>query len=843
MNIQKRNMLAALALAAAATAGAQEKGSLLVKGQLADSLSGAADPYATVRLYPAGKKEPAAVTTSDAQGRFSLACPAAGSYRLEVVALGRQTVERTFSVAAGAPATDLGTIHTLEASTTLGEATVTAAQPLVTSQIDRLSYSMADDPDAQTSTMLDMLRKVPLVTVDGQDNIQVNGTTSFKVYVNGKPNKMMSDNPSIVLKSFPANVVKKVEVITDPGAKYDAEGVAGILNIVTATEAETSGYTLTPNLQWGNRGGGGSLFAMMQTGKLTLSANGGVQQRKSTGTSTVTEREAFADPVNHLLRTDESGKGDGLFGFGSLEASYEFTPKDLLTVDFDFFRGRQKNRAGGTTEQLDEQESPIFSYRRDQRVSNHFGNISTSVDYQHQFAKEDQHLTLSYRYNHELHRTESTNRYSDLFQVPGYLDLNDTYIDPDAKEHEHTGQIDFTTPLRDHHTLSVGAKYIFRNNRSDNTEKSRPAGSAADVPFEKDQLRSLLYRHKNGIAAGYAEYIYKLQKFSLRAGLRFESSHIRVTYPGRTDHTPFSTTLNDWVPSLNLGFNLSPTMLLRASYNTRIGRPDITYLSPYVDHSSPVSITYGSPELTSERAHNFELNFSSFKQKFSINATLRYTLSTNGLTAYSFLDDNGILHTTYDNCLHNKTLAGSLFLNWMLTKTTTFTANAELNYRDFKTYRAAARNHNYGFGGGFFSMLRQELPWKLKLGLGGGYRRGEIDLMGRQSSFHFYFGSLSRSFLRDDRLTVTLSAFNLFTPDMDFETKQATPDYRQLTRFSIHGFNTFAVGLSWRFGELKASVKKATRTIENDDVKTQDNHGSGATQSTGAGVSGGHGSM
>jgi len=832
--MKAKNVLTIIAFSAAATAGAQEKGSFIVKGQLADSVSGAADSYSTVRLYPAGKKTAVAVTTTDAHGRFTLSCAAAGNYRLEAVALGRKAMEKQLTVSTNSVPLDLGTLYTVEASTTLGEATVTAAQPLVTSQIDRLSYSMADDPDAQSSTMIDMLRKVPLVTVDGQDNIQVNGTTSFKVYVNGKPNKMMSDNPGIVLKSFPASVVKKVEVITDPGAKYDAEGVAGILNIVTATEAQTSGYTLTPNLQWGTRRWGGSLFGILQKGKLTLSLNGGVQRQQSTETSSTVEREAFADPVNHLLRSREEGKGDGLFGFGSLEASYELTKKDLLTADVDFFRGRQKNRGEGLTEQRDAANAPVFSYHRNQRVRNGFGNVNTSLDYQHQFAKEEQQLTVSYRYNYELHRTENHSLYSDLFQVPAYLDLNDTFIDPDAKEHEHTGQIDFTTPLRKHHTLSVGAKYIYRNNYADNTEKSRPAGSPADTPFEKDELLSLLYRHRNGIASGYAEYIYKLQKFSLRSGLRFESSHIRVSYPGRIDHRPFSTTLNDWVPSLNVGYNLSSTMLLRANYNTRIGRPDITYLSPYVDHSSPVSITYGSPELTSERAHNFELNFSSFTKKFSINATLRYALSTNGLTDYSFLDENGILNTTYDNCLHSKILAGNLFLNWMMTKKTTVTANVEANYRDFKTYRTATNNHNYGFGGSFFLMLRQELPWKLKLNLGGSYQKGRIDLMGRQSDFHFYFGSLSRSFLKDDRLTVSLSAFNLFSPDMSFDTKQATPDYRQLSTFRIHGFNSVQVGISWRFGELKASVKKATRSIENDDVKSKDGHSEGATQGTGS---------
>lgn len=834
--MKARLTLTAIACALATAAAAQDNGKFTVTGQLTDSISGTPDSYSTIRLYPSGKKEAVAVAASGADGRFTLVCPAPGRYRLEAVALGRKPTTREVEVGK-AERLDLGRILTFEASTTLGEATVTAAQPLVTSQIDRLSYSMADDPEAQSSTMLDMLRKVPLVTVDGQDNIQVNGTGSFKVYVNGKPNKMMSDNPSIVLKSFPANVVKKVEVITDPGAKYDAEGVAGILNIVTATEAETSGYTITPNLKVGTRGTGGSLFAMVQKGKLTLSANGGVQHQYSTKTSSDLEREVFADPLNHLLRTAETGRGKGLFGHGSLDASYEFSAKDLLTASFSMFRGTQRNHGAGQTEQLDAEGNRTFGYKRDQRVRNTFESTSVGVDYQHQFAKEEQQLTFSYLYNRDPRRTRSTNLYSELEDVPAYLDLEDTSIDPYGKQNEHTMQVDFTTPLRKHHTLSVGAKYILRDSRSDNTERVRPAGSAPGTDFVTDEEASLTYKHRNGIAAGYAEYIYKLEKFSLRSGLRFESSHIRVSYPGRTDHEPFSTTLNDWIPSLNLAYNLKPTMMLRAGYNMRIGRPGISYLSPYVDRSSPVSISYGTPDLTSERAHNVDLNFSSFKQKFSINVTARYSFSNNGLTAYSFLDEDGVLNSTYANSLHSKTFALSAYVNAMFTKTTTFTLNAEGNYRKFESRHTLVPLTNDGFGGGFFAMLRQDLPWKLKLGLGGGYHFREVNLMGKGSDFYFYFGSLSRSFLKDDRLTVSISAFNPFSPKRTFTETQTTADYRQTSGFTIHRLSNVTIGLSWRFGELKASVKKAQRSIDNDDsVKQSGGAGQGAGQ--GGGMSG-----
>lgn len=137
------------------------------------------------------------------------------------------------------------TIYAQEAlQDSLPEISVVATKRLVKAEVDKTSYSIEDDPDPQTYTLLEMLRKVPLVTVDGGDNIKINGSGSFKVYMNGRPSNMISANPKDVLRSIPASTIKKIEVITDPGARYDAEGVSGILNIITK-RGEFEGYSAT----------------------------------------------------------------------------------------------------------------------------------------------------------------------------------------------------------------------------------------------------------------------------------------------------------------------------------------------------------------------------------------------------------------------------------------------------------------------------------------------------------------------------------------------------------------------------------------------------------------------
>jgi hypothetical protein len=175
---------------------------------------------------------------------------------------------------------------------------IVAQKPLVKMEVDKMSYNVAEDEDSKSNTVLDMLRKVPMVTVDGQDNITVNGSSSFKVYVDGMPNPMFSSNPSMVFKSMPATAVKSIEVMTNPGAKYDAEGAAGVLNIVMNRQnpqaaQSLNGYNGTIRATVGTKQLGASAFINGQQGKLSYSAN--VMTSYNKPGSTTTEMEQLQD--------------------------------------------------------------------------------------------------------------------------------------------------------------------------------------------------------------------------------------------------------------------------------------------------------------------------------------------------------------------------------------------------------------------------------------------------------------------------------------------------------------------------------------------------------------------
>lgn len=783
-----------------------------VSGVLCDSTTHQAEAFATVRLLQLPTKKPVKAVLTQADGSFRITVPRAGRYLFEVVSMGKEPIRQTLSFDATTKSVKMDTLYIKEYDASLGVAEVVAQRPLVKAEIDKMTYSMAEDPDAKNNTLLEMLRKVPMVTVDGEDNVKVNGNASFKVYVDGKPNAMMSANPSMIFKAYPASAIKKIEVITNPGAKYDAEGVAGVLNIITNTQTATQGYTLTLNGSVGNRGESGSAFAVAQFGKFMLSAHYGTGYHKQPVSTTTMERELYDETLYHLLQSHTVSKGHGMFQFGNLEASYEFSPKDLLSVSAGIHGWNGKNNNTSINKMFAVDGNETYRYQVASRTKSLYQTINASADFQHSFT-EDNRLTLSYQYSHNPQTTQVWTENTDMVNLPANFGLKDLASDPDNLSYEQTAQVDFTSALdkKKQHTLSVGLKYINRINRSNNVDYTREAGS--DDEFTRDETRSLRYRHQGDIGAAYLQYNLKIKNWAAMVGNRYEYYHVRVTYPDGKSR-PFGTHMDDWVPSVTLGYNLKPTMMLKAGYNLRIARPDISYLSPYQVSYSPEAVKYGNPNLKSEKGHNLNMTFSTFSAKLTLNATLTYAFSNNGMEEYSFVKD-GVMYTTYEGFRHSKETTLSTFINWTIIKGTTLNLNASGSYADRKAQVIGC--HNSGFAGNAWGGIQQVLPWKMKLGLWLGGNTKQVTLQGRTAGFYFYSLNLSRTFLKEDRLSVNLQAGNFIGRYHNFRNTTSTSQMHMFTNTRTD-FLRYSIGISYRLGSLKASVKKTQRSIENDDV-------------------------
>lgn len=827
---------------------AQKNVSFQVKGVVSDSATLAPESYATVRLM---KKEVPGkalkMVLTDEEGKFLIQASGQGDFLLYISSVGRNDILRTFTVGDGNREVDLGTLYFSAADNALAEVEVVAQKPLVKADIDKIAYNVADDPDSETNSLLEMLRKVPMVTVDGEDNIQVNGSSNFKVYVNGKPNNMMSNNPKEVLKSMPANTIKHIEVITNPGPKYDAEGVGGILNIVTEGSG-FEGYTVTLSGNGSYRGGGGGAFGTVQSGKFTLSASYNYSYNTSPrsysgGNRTATE----ASPTASNLAYNGSSKGHGDFQAGNLEASYEIDTLNLISASFGLWGGGNDSR--GRTDYVGSSAVPssqglLYRYATASRSRSSWFSIDGGFDYQHTFPRlKDRMLTFSYRINTSPQTSDIYSEYQDEELLDtGWADylnrLQDQRNDGEQNTIEHTVQADFTTPIGKYHTVEAGAKYIRRKNASDNDRYERESQENADYLF--DEAYSSHYRHVNDIIAAYLGYALRWKKLSGRLGVRYEHTIQNVKYLlGRGED--FRKDFDDVVPSASVGWKLSDFSNVRVGYNMRIYRPGIWYLNPYLDDSDPSSVSRGNPDLDSEKNHSFDLSYSSFSQKFNINLSARYAFTNNSIQSVTSLvseDDipgynpenrtgKDVLYTTYQNMGKSRNLNLSAYVNWNATSGTRIYTNLSGGYVKLEG-SGGLRNDGwqfFGFGGAQQSFKHD---WRLSVNVFG--QTPWIMLQGKGSSFFGYSLNLSKSFL-EKRLTLSAFAGNFHKKYNTYKSHTEGAGFRQDTWNKYPQMN-FGLSVSYRIGELRASVKKAARTISNDDVK------SGGSSSSGGGMGG-----
>lgn len=809
-----------------------------IKGVLLDSLTQEGEPYATIKIV---KKEAPAhalkMLVTDMKGKFQEKIPGTGNFVMTISSIGRSTIVKDFTVKVGEKVVDFGTLYITDASNELGQVEVVAQKPLVKADIDKIEYNVQDDPDSKSNSVLEMLRKVPLVTVDGEDNIKVNGSSSFKVYVNGKPNNMMSNNPTEVLKSMPANSIKHIEVITNPGPKYDAEGVGGILNIVTIGSG-LEGYTATFSGNVSNMGAGGGLFGTVKSGKLTVSARYNYNYNDRPRSYSGGNRRTVGDITEGSsdLDYDGSSKGHGSFQSGSMEASYEIDTLRLVSMSFGLWGGGNNSTSiNNTLATVPGTSNELYRYVSDGRSKSSWYSIDGGVDYQRMFHVKDRMFTLSYKINTSPQTSDSYSTYNDMHAATDWEDflkrLYDLNNDGSQNTTEHTFQADYTTPIGKIHTLEAGAKYILRDNSSEDDRYERQIGTTGD--YVLDEEHSSHYKHQNDILAAYMGYGLRVKKISGRLGVRYEHTKQEVKYLlGRGDD--FNKNFDDVVPSASIGYKLTDMSNLRFGYNMRIYRPGIWYLNPYLNDSNPTNISQGNSHLDSEKSHSFNLSYSNFTQKFNINLSARYSFTNNSIeqvteqvkdTEIEGLQNptgKEVLYSTYQNIGKSRNASLSGYVNWNATSNTRIYANLYGNY----TYMEGANGlKNDGWNLFAYGGAQQSLPhdWRISLNIYG--QTPWIMLQGKGSSFFDYGLSVNKSFL-NKRLTLSAFASNFFkkytSPTSSIEGVGFTQDsWNRYTR------QRFGVSVSYRIGELKASVKKAARTISNDDVKSGGGEGGG----------------
>lgn len=812
--------------------------SYTITGVVADSVTHEGEPYATLTIARADSAaKPVKQALTDIKGRFSISSSGTGSYLLMVRSMGRKPMQRAYTVDATTRTIDLGTLLLQDGGNQLETVEVVAYKPLVKADVDKIAYSVEDDPEANTNTVIEMLKKVPMVTVDGQDNIRVNGNSSFKIYVNGKPNNMMTKNPKEVLKSMPASSIKKIEVITNPGPKYDAEGVGGILNIVTEGKGP-EGYNATFSGRANNSSYGGGLYATVKQGKLTMSVNYNASSNHSPKGYTYSDRSQIGTDGTVTSSTVADGytKGHSLWQGGDVEASYEIDTLRLITGSFSLSKFTSKRDALNTAfSTVPATGQRLYGYRSSSHSKESWDDYSASLDYQRSFSVKDRLLTLSYRLESSPSTSDSRYLYThreaaDDWQT--FIDrMRDQRMDGDENTMEHTFQIDYTTPFAKHHTWEAGVKYILRRNKSDNDRYNLGTGDK-DETYDSDN--SSHYRHHNDILAAYTGYGLTLDKWSARLGLRYEHTLQKVEYLlGRG--TNFHKNFDDLVPSARLGYKFSDATNLSLGYKMRINRPGIWYLNPYLDDRIPDAISQGNPNLDTEKSHAVDLQFSSYNSKLTYTLTGTYRFVNNSIESVDRLvndrDIEGlpnptgkdVIYSSYANIGHIQYAGLMAYANWTPITNTRITLNGSVGYSHMSDGQSL-RNH--GWCTNIDASLQQTFAKTWIFNASYYVQPPQPTLQGKDARYQWYNFSLSKSFM-DKRLTLTAYIINPFGKRYFCYRSETVADNFRTTASSSWCQLYYGVSVRFRIGKLKAQVKRAERSVENDDVKQGGGGGKG----------------
>lgn len=800
--MKKRTLLLLLSLLPLSMT-AQQK--FLLRGQVVDAANDSPVSFATTALLR--DSTAVAAVAADAQGRFELSAEAAGDYRLQITMVGYNP--ETQPVTLRTAATDAGTIR-LRQGVDIDQVTVTIQKPLVTADAEKTTYSVEDDPQAASSTLEEILRKVPQLTIDAEGNVKLNGQSDFKVLVNGRSSAMFK-NFKDVIRSMPASQIKKIEVITEPSMKYDAEGAGGIINIITARK-EFDGYNGSLNYNTGldtrQQYGGASLS--VQKGKFAASVQAFFFQmnRRNRPYTSESRRENFASEQQRYHTSESTGYGKGHNEYVTLNLSYQPDTLNLVTLEGSLWTGAWKNSSDTRIRMSDAAETPTVAYDTHDYDNYPYTGFQVGANYERRFRKPEHTLTVSDMVEIDPDKGYNLVTYDGVLNYPS----SQLYKRHTSRSFTNTFQLDYYNPLAEHHYVEAGSKYIYRINKGYQNEIPwiDPVGFDPTNMTKYDDLRQ-----RQQIFSLYFGYGLKFSKVSARAGVRMERTWNHADADNsREGIYDYGNRLLNFIPYLSFTYKPRDGHNLSLSYTERLRRPSISMLSTYLDDSDPYNTSQGNPDLEASTTHTLSLKYNYFSPKWSGTFTLSGHLSNDGISSWTSVDDQGVSHTTYSNNVRERTASARLSVNYSPSEKFSFALNGRGGYSHYRLPQEEISTEESTFD----QNLNMNIAlWKAAtVSLGEGYNSGSANL-GRKSGDYFYsYATLSQKFF-DKKLQISVSCYNPFTKYQTYSSTAQTPTYRSQSRSRNHS-RQFSIGAYWRFGKQNVQVRKTRKSISNDDM-------------------------
>lgn len=802
-----------------------------ITGSVSDSLLNQSIEYATVTLLQKTDNQAVNGALADDKGKFLIDKVTPGAYKLQITFLGYSNKIIDNIVIQSGKDLDLGTIKLSPDSKTLKEVTISGKQALIEEKVDRLVYNAENDLTSKGGSASDLLRKVPLLSVDLDGNVTLRGSSGIKVLINGKPSAMLAGNVADALKQIPSDLIKSVEVITSPSAKYDAEGSAGIINIVLKKNT-LEGFNLNINGSLGNRGSDLGLNGSYRKGKVgfNLGGNGRAHYNKA---SSYLEQSTIVDgsTIQSIQNMDADDRP--LFGSYTIGMDYDISEKQSLSAGARF-GARNFKREQQLTTDLFEDGVLTSTSLRNVNGKDLSPSMDFNLDYLHTY-KPRQEWSISTQYS----RNKLTNNYfTDLLDDAGAVSNRLKNINANLNQ-EFTIQSDFQTPLTENQLIEFGGKGIFRQVNSD---YQYYFAESADAAFLPDATRpSGVLDYQQQVESAYLSHTLSTRsKFTFKTGLRYEYTTITAN---TDENSRFSVpSYGTLVPSVNISKNLKDGSTLKLGYNRRIQRPGLQQLNPNFNTANPQDIRIGNPSLSPELTDNLEIGLSKSIGKNYFNVSLFGRATNDGISQVRIASDtlSGAIVTTFQNIGKQKALGGNFFANLYLTPNWTLNGSFDIFYAQLEGQETgldgltrSASNTGFNLNGRLNTQYRFKNGWAVEAF---GFRRGSsVQLQGRQGGFGMYKLGVKKDF-NNKKGSIGLAAENFLTSGINImHTELSAPTFTQIS--DTHLYNRgIELTFSYRLGKVSGETRKKTRSVKNDDLKDgEGGDGGGQQQPQGGG--------
>jgi len=763
-----------------------------ISATILDSATRKPVDYASASLARLSDNKSVNGSVSDDKGKISIQNVSPDKYKLTIGFIGYKTKVINVTTTPERPDLNAGVVYLASTANNLQEVTVTGQKALVETKIDKVVYNAEQDVTIAGGNASDVMRKVPMLSVDIDGNVSLRGSSQVRVLINGKPSGTMANSVADALKMIPAEQIKSVEVITSPSAKYDAEGSGGIINIITKKKT-AEGVSGAVNASVGTRQNNGNLSLNTRKGRLGVTSNFGVQY--AIPQDTKVELLNQNNDLNTNLLQDGYSKSKRYGGNGSIGLDYDINNYNSISTNLKY--NRFETGQDGMLDIINSTLNGTTNYSRVTENKGAMSNLDWSADYRKTTKKDGEEFSVSGQASFGRNINDFTTTYV-------YPNVNSTPIigDNTGKNNEYTLQTDYTYPFSKTVILETGLKGIFRN------IESKYQDTDQDFDYGQD------------VGAAYGVISFKLaKKTTFKGGFRAEYTNINGV-AGATLN--FKNDYFNLFPSAIVSQAISATTNLKLSYNRRMQRPSLFYLNPFLDESDPENRRSGNPSLSPELADILELGYSTYIKGSVINASVFYR-NTQDVIESIFNPEQKL--TSYYNVGTSKSYGFNTFASYNPLPKWTLMGNFSLNSYEVKD---PSTNLSTGVYANYSAFMRSAFSftggWNTEIF--GVYNGPRKSFQGSTGAMAFYGGALKKDILKK-KATIGVNVFNVFARDLHIETRNENPSFLQLTNI-YYPIRSFGLNFSYNFGKMNFNAQpKKKKTIKNDDLKQGEQQMSG----------------